>query len=228
MTENEIYIWSFLESRLGPVGAAAMMGNIKAESGCIPNNLQNIYNKSLSMTDAEYTKAVDNKTYDKFVNDSAGYGLCQWTYWSRKRNLLTYARSKNKSIGDLQMQLEFLMLELESNYKSVYVALKTASDIRLASDVVVKQFERPLNQREEVLKTRASYGQSYYDFFTQKNTSSSSAGNDEIVTYKIKKGDTLSQIAKDFNTTCEAIQKLNPDKIKDINKIRTGWIIRIK
>ena len=39
--------------------------------------------------------------------------------------------------------------------------------------------------------------------------------------YKIKKGDTLSQLAKDNNTTVAKLMKLNPG-IKDANKIRAG------
>ena len=37
------------------------------------------------MDDKQYTAAVDNGSYKNFVNDSAGYGLAQWTYSSRKQ-----------------------------------------------------------------------------------------------------------------------------------------------
>lgn len=50
----------------------------------------------------------------------------------------------------------------------------------------------------------------------------------EEVYYKIQKGDTLSAIAKKFGTTAKKIQKLNPDKIKDINLIYAGDTIRVK
>jgi hypothetical protein len=60
------------------------MGNLDAESGLRSNNLQDTYSREFNLTDAQYTAAVDNGTYTKFVNDEAGYGLAQWTYWSRK------------------------------------------------------------------------------------------------------------------------------------------------
>jgi hypothetical protein len=44
--------------------------------------------KKLKMTDAGYTSAVDDGRYKNFVKDGAGYGLAQWTFWSRKQNLL--------------------------------------------------------------------------------------------------------------------------------------------
>jgi len=60
------------------------MGNLYYESSLNSKNLQGTYEKKLNMTDESYTKAVDNKTYTNFIKDSAGYGLAQWTYWSRK------------------------------------------------------------------------------------------------------------------------------------------------
>jgi hypothetical protein len=66
------------------------------------------YEKKLNITDAEYTRLVDENAYPDFMKDKAGYGLAQWTFWSRKQALLDFAKSKGKSIGDLQMQLDFL------------------------------------------------------------------------------------------------------------------------
>ena len=44
--------------------------------------------------------------------------------------------------------------------------------------------------------------------------------------YTIKKGDTLSEIARDNGTTLKAIQEANPH-IKDLNKIRPGQEIKM-
>ena len=90
-------------------GVCGLMGNLYAESGLKPTNLQNSYQTKLGMTDESYTQAVDNGSYTNFVRDSAGYGLAQWTYWSRKQNLLNYAKKVSKSIGDLDMQIDFLI-----------------------------------------------------------------------------------------------------------------------
>ena len=46
------------------------------------------------------------------------------------------------------------------------------------------------------------------------------------VDYKVKAGDTLSEIALERDTTPEEIQKYNPI-IEDINLIRVGWIIQV-
>lgn len=146
---NEEKIWNYLKGAgLNDCGAAGLMGNLYAESGLRPDNLQNTCEKKLGMTDASYTAAVDGGTYTGFVRDCAGYGLAQWTYWSRKQGLFNFAKAAGRSIGDLEMQLDFLMKELREGYKAVLTTLKTAGSVRQASDAVLLQFERPADQSE--------------------------------------------------------------------------------
>lgn len=98
---NDKEMWNFFKSKgLNDYGIAGLMGNLYAESGLKPTNLQNSYEKSLGMTDAEYTAAVDCGAYTNFAQDSAGYGLAQWTFWSLKQEMLNFIKNKGKSIGD--------------------------------------------------------------------------------------------------------------------------------
>lgn len=169
-TDNGKAIWDFFIGKgLNAYAVAGIMGNLTAESSLRPNNLQNTYEKKLGMTDASYTKAVDNGTYTNFVRDSAGYGLAQWTYWSRKQALLEYAKSVNKSIGDLTMQLEFMWKELQG-YTSVMKVLKSATSIRQASDAILTGYERPADQSESVKVKRTGYGQTHYNKYASEST----------------------------------------------------------
>ena len=71
---EEQTIWDTLFTAIGNAyGTAGVMGNLYAESGLHPNNLQGSYEKKLGMTDAQYTAAVDENTYTSFVEDKAGY-----------------------------------------------------------------------------------------------------------------------------------------------------------
>ena len=168
---TEERIWSFLKAQgLTDAGAAGLMGNLYAESGLRPNNLQNSYEGKLGMADAEYTERVDSGSYTNFAHDCAGYGLAQWTYHTRKANLHKFAKDAGKSIGDLEMQLGFLMQELSTSYKTVLATLKTATSVRAASDAVLLQFERPADQSEAVKAKRAGYGQKYFDKYAQKGS----------------------------------------------------------
>lgn len=215
-------IWDFLKKEgFSDFGVAGLMGNLDAESALRPNNLQDTYSRSLGLSDAEYTAKVDNGTYTNFVRDSAGYGLAQWTYWSRKENLLNYAKSKKKSIGDLEMQLEFLVQELKISYKnSVYNILVNATTVQQASDVVLMNFERPANAAAQKFK-RAAMGQVYYDKYAK------GVENTTMATNTYKKGQ-KTKLSENFNSSefdchgsgCCSETIVNPKLVEYVQKIR--------
>lgn len=45
--------------------------------------------------------------------------------------------------------------------------------------------------------------------------------------HTVAKGETLSKIASKYGTTAAAIQKENKALIKDVNKIKVGWRLKI-
>lgn len=231
--DNAKIIWDYLMGKIGnEFGVAGLMGNLKAESNLRANNLQNSFEKSLGLKDDEYTIAVDNDLYTNFVYDKAGYGLAQWTYWSRKQNLLNFKKESGKSIGDLGMQLDFLYKELSTSYKGVLNGLINAKSVKEASDIVLLQFEKPKNQDDNTKNKRASLGQEIYDTYAGGKvepivpTPTPTPEMPKTNEYVVKKGDTLSKIARDFNTTVEEILKINP-QIKNPNLINVGQVINI-
>ena len=153
---NEERIWNYLTAAgMTDCGAAGLMGNLYAESGLIPANLQNTYEKKLGYTDAAYTAAVDNGAYTNFGDDGAGYGIAQWTHPDRKPKLLAFAKAAGKSVGDLETQLAFLVKELRESFKLVHYVLVTATDVKTASNVVLLQFEKPADQSAAAKERRA-------------------------------------------------------------------------
>ena len=65
---SEKQIWDYLKAQgMSDAGTAGVMGNMYAESGLRPNNLQNSYEGHLGMADAEYTEVVDRGTYTNFA-----------------------------------------------------------------------------------------------------------------------------------------------------------------
>lgn len=154
-------IWDFFKQKsFNDYGVAGLMGNLYAESGLNPQNLQDSFQRKLGYTDYTYTVAVDNGHYKNFIKDSAGYGLAQWTYWSRKENLYNMAKKQKVSVGDLNLQLNFLYSELQS-YKLID-KLKNAKSVLEASNVILFNFEKPADQSAKVQKLRAEYGEKYY------------------------------------------------------------------
>lgn len=158
---------AFINAGMTPCGACGLLGNLKAESNLNPKNLQDVFNTKLGMTDEQYTKAVDDGSYTNFARDAMGYGLAQWTYWSRKQELLNHAKAVGKSIGDEDMQIEFLIREIK-RYLSVWKVLITTKSVKEASNAVLLQYERPSNTGESVQAYRAKLGQEFYDKYVGK------------------------------------------------------------
>ena len=94
--------------------------------------------------------------------------------------------SQGKSIGDLQMQLDFLWKELKESYPAVLTVLQGAENVRQASDAVLLWYERPADQSEAVQEKRAEYGQTYYDKYAGKPESDdNTSGKDQL--YRVRK-----------------------------------------
>lgn len=155
-------IWDYLKGKgYSDNAVAGIMGNLYAESGLVPNNLQQIYNASLGMSDEEYTRNVDNGSYTNFVRDMAGYGLAQWTFWSRKEALLSLAKSRGKSVGDLYVQLDHLCSELQEF--SLTSKLNACKTVRDASNIILFEFEKPYDTGTNVQNARANWSQDFYN-----------------------------------------------------------------
>ena len=215
-------IWDVLLSQIGnEYGVAGLMGNLYAESGLNPKNLQNTYNKKLNISDEEYTMLVDGGNYPDFITDKAGYGLAQWTYYTRKQNLLNYAKQKGTSIGNLDMQLEFLLQEL-SGYGNVYQTLIHAKTVREAAVAVLTGFEKPANQSETVCKKRTAYGQRFYDKYASDIPSNSLPFKVrvEITDLNIRTGagTNYSKIGK-----CTGMGVFTIVEVQDGKGAKTGW-----
>ena len=146
-SSNQDKIWEYFKNQgFSDAGVAGIMGNLEAESSYWPNNLEGLANTKSGFSDAQFTAAVDNGSIsraefissDRFgvckspIGKEYGYGLAKWTYTTRKAALYDYAKSRGVSIGDLNMQLDFMMREMSASLKSY---LRTATDV---SDACVR------------------------------------------------------------------------------------------
>lgn len=161
--DNEDYIYErLLDAGFSPVASAAICGNIKAESNGNPRNLQNSFEVHMGTSDNQYTEDVDSGKYTNFIHDSAGYGLAQWTYHSRKENLYRYVKSKKGSIGDIELQVDFLIDEI-SKYPDVMKVLRSSDDLRECVVAVLKGYERPASTGKAVQDKRYGYASRIYN-----------------------------------------------------------------
>ncbi len=168
--ERERIIWDYLKSKgLSDYAISGIMGNLYAESGLNPRNVENAFELNSGYNDNSYTEAVDNGSYNNFVNDGAGYGLAQWTYYTFKQELLNRARAERLSIGDLNLQLKFLWDWIQQDY-SAFQSLTSSNSVQVAADIFLKQYERPYDQSEAALIKRASYGEMYFNKYKSTDT----------------------------------------------------------
>jgi murein L,D-transpeptidase YcbB/YkuD len=150
---------------MSPAGACGLMGNMNAESAMKANNAQDGMTR---MSDTEYTAAVDNGSYANFVKDAVGYGLCQWTYWTRKQELLNFAKSKGVSIGNEDMQVDFAIKELKRDNASLWKFLCSTTDIDTATSRICKEYERPAVNN---ITVRVNAAKQFYNQFSKTTVS---------------------------------------------------------
>lgn len=189
---NEKMIWDYLlNSTKNEMGTAAIMGNLMAESSLNPLCATG-KNKT-----ANYAKDADNCAVD-FAHDGVAFGLVQWCFHTRKEGLLKYAKSTGRSVGHLQMQLEYLIAEMRGNYHTAWAAACNAKSIREASDVIMLRYENPSTKTEAAKQKRAAYGQKFYDQFakTQQKPENAAKPQQKMVrttdTVNIRAGSSLN------------------------------------
>ena len=152
MSAQTIYT-RLVAAGMTPESACAMLGNMQAESALRANNVQDGY----GYTDEDYTAKVDAGQIE--FRDGIGYGLCQWTYSTRKLKLLQFARSRGVSIGDEDMQVDFCIQELRTEYSKLWLYLCDATGIYEAAERICTEYERPAVDNSG---TRAAYANEFY------------------------------------------------------------------
>lgn len=138
MSARDIYA-KLIAAGLTHEGTCGLMGNMQAESGMKSNIAQR---GMTALSDEEYTAAAAEWPV-KFIHDGVGYGLCQWTYWSRKQALFNFAQERGASVGDEGMQVEFCVHELKNDYPGLWALLCSVTDIYTAASEVCTVYERP-------------------------------------------------------------------------------------
>ena len=138
----------FAEHGIDEMHAAAIIGNMKIESGINPAKVEYDPNNNGASRD----HWSDNRllTFPYVSNDGLGIGLCQWSR-GRRVNLINYARrravgeSKNPegSWKNIDYQLDFFLYEDEWAtwaYKDEFLA---TTAIAQATEIFARHWERP-------------------------------------------------------------------------------------
>lgn len=175
-------VFDYLLSKgVSPQGAAGIIGNFMQESttNVVPYYVEG-GNTGDASTSIQYTDSINNGTYSKedFMYDSKGYGIAQWTHYTRKQALYEFAESYSDTmdIGNIYMQLDFFWQELTTDYVSTYNAIKDATDVETAARVFHDGYEQS-NDGTELMMKRIAYAEQTYNEYLQYG----SVGNAAIV-----------------------------------------------
>ena len=131
-TSNAGRIWNRFINEFGnPYAAAAILGNIAAESSFLPYLVEGDTSTGYSFS-KEHTMQADSGALSRDAFAEApgeeyggGYGICQWT-GDRKAALYDFAKASGRSVGNLDMQCDFILHEMINYYPDLYDYLKTA------------------------------------------------------------------------------------------------------
>ena len=145
-------------------GTAGVLKNIEAEGVWDSGNLEDSFNRKLGISDAQYVREVDAGTRN-FV-DGTGFGLIQWTFWSRKRDLLQFARKRGVSIADFKMQVDFLIEEMRRDFPKIWELCCSSNDPVKCCHDICRYYENPSDAENESNRRSADVGK-WYDFLVR-------------------------------------------------------------
>lgn len=160
-------IWNNLMEKIkNPTGVAALMGAMYAVSALKPN-LVNTYGLADYPRMDVYTAMVNNgnRPMSIFVHDGYSYGICQWKWWASKQGLFNMARKKKKSIGSLDLQLDFLWDELHAGENGAilnHLMRVKKLDVCIAA---AYEYMRSRNHDKLSIGAVAKFASQFYDYY---------------------------------------------------------------
>jgi len=87
-SSNEEQIWNYLKNAIGnEYSTAALMGNLYAISCLNPKWVGLDYRKKNHFDNDKYFKMIDGGVCYQFVRDDVPFGIAQWKFWTKKREL---------------------------------------------------------------------------------------------------------------------------------------------
>jgi hypothetical protein len=123
-------------------GALGILGNWACESGNEPFRVQGDFNAYRTISKAYVQDIKSNRmSAQMFQSDQKGFGLAQWTYWSRKAEMLQVCGRDR--IDDAEAQTDFAVKEMKRDFPNLWQFLTQTTDVFTACSRVCREFERP-------------------------------------------------------------------------------------
>ena len=124
-------------------GALGVLGNFECESNCEPIRLQGDFSPSRAISRDYVIKADSGQMTEAEFSKPIGFGIAQFTYPQRKINLWRFWKNYGSSLGNVQMQTEFVLKEFKTEYIPDWRLLCSTGDIYEATKAVCVRYENP-------------------------------------------------------------------------------------
>lgn len=125
-------------------GALGVLGNWECESNCEPGRVQGDFSPYRTVSKAYVQSLNDGKlTMVGFARDQKGFGLAQWTYFTRKEEMYHEWKMSGLAIDSVEFQVAFALKEFQRDFAGDLKTLMTTNDIYTACQVVCARFENP-------------------------------------------------------------------------------------
>lgn len=145
--DNAEKIYNFFVAKgLSGAQAAGILGNLQQESNFNPAIIQ-----GGQIADANYTPV-----------NSVGFGLAQWTFTDRQAPLVALAKSSNRKVIDITVQLDYLWQELNGTHKHALTTLRAATTPEDAAYVFHRDFEASADSEATVKAKRGGPAREWY------------------------------------------------------------------
>lgn len=136
----------FRKEGMTVTGALAMEGNLDEESNLESCRLQGDFTSD-RWNSRDYANKVNTGVIsdEVFSRDGLGWGLPQFTYWSRKQGFLAFCRRSGYHIEDEAAQCSYIVSELKTDYPDLWSFLCSCGEDKLyeATRRVCMEYERP-------------------------------------------------------------------------------------
>lgn len=144
------------------IGVSGLMGNLQAESYLTPYRMQSelsdsatiSYNYSMDVVQGTIgrtqfiAQGESSITYDGNTYAGTGFGLAQWTYYSRKANLYDWRVNQGYADFGVNCTVTFLIHELQNSYSGCYDAVLNATDLTSVTNYILANYENPADQSD--------------------------------------------------------------------------------
>lgn len=158
-SENAEIIWNFfIDKGFTPEQSAGFMGNFHVETG-------GSFDPKIVQGGGSSDEIV--------VNGKTGYGIAQWTSSGRQQGLKDFAQSRGEKSGTLEVQLPYVMKELNGAYASVLTKIKNSKTVESAWEIVSYDYESPAVPDNPA---RGEQAQVYFDMFSGGSSESACVG----------------------------------------------------